>query len=49
MGFTLSFLEIVIKVIVKVMVTALTKHLISRIKERTAPIGRRDGSDSSNR
>jgi len=46
MGFILSLLEVIAKAIVKVLITTLTKHVVSRIKERTAPIDSRDGSDA---
>ena len=44
--YLLSLLSDVIKIIVKVTVKALAKYVVSRKKERTAPIGSRDGSDS---
>jgi len=44
--FALSLFAVTIKAIVNVIVAALTKHVISRVKERTAPISSRDGSDA---
>jgi len=45
--FTLSLCVTVAKAIVKVFATAFTKYVMSRIKERTAPISGRDGSDNN--
>ena len=42
---TLSLIAVMLKAIVKVIATTLTKHVVSRIKDRTAPISSRDGSD----
>jgi hypothetical protein len=47
MIFFLSLLEITVKAIAKVTVTALMKYVVSRIKERTAPIDGRDDSDAA--
>ena len=44
MDFVLSLIEIAAKVIFKISFTTLVKHVVSRIKERTAPIDIRDGS-----
>ncbi|MCL2387127.1 MAG: hypothetical protein FWC89_06195 [Defluviitaleaceae bacterium] len=43
--FALSLVEIVVRSIVMVVVTSLTKQIISRFKGRTAPIDGRDGSE----
>jgi len=45
MDFILSLMEITAKVVFKVTFTTLVKDIVSRIKERTAPIRSRDGSD----
>jgi len=44
MEFVFSFLLIIAKAIVKEIVAAIAKHVIARIKGRTAPL-QRDGSD----
>lgn len=42
MDMIFSLLELAVKVVVKVVFTTLTKHAISRIKEKAAPISSRD-------
>ena len=46
MDLILSFIEIAAKVIFKVAFKTLAEYVVSRIKERTAPITSRDGSDT---
>ena len=42
--FALSLIGVAVTAIVKTVVTVLIKHVLSRFKERTAPINGRDGS-----
>jgi len=44
MDFILSLMEIAAKVVFKVTFTTLVKDIVSRIKERTAPMNGRDDS-----
>ncbi|MCL2190071.1 MAG: hypothetical protein FWB87_15060 [Defluviitaleaceae bacterium] len=44
--FALSLLNTTLNAIVKVFVTKIAKHVVSRIKGRTTPMLSRDGSDA---